>query len=162
MCACARTRPHGLRSMLVLAGAAMLMAGSAMAETIPVVVDEAKLVKLPERVSTLVIGNPLIADVTLQGGGMMVITGKGYGATNVIALDRAGTVLTETTVEVRGPRDPVVTVYRGMERETYSCAPKCERRITPGDTSSFFDGTLTQTLTRAGAAVGISQTGRSQ
>ena len=162
MCACARTRPHGLRSMLVLAGAAMLMAGSAMAETIPVVVDEAKLVKLPERVSSLVIGNPLIADVTLQSGGMMVITGKGYGATNVIALDRAGTVLTETTVEVKSPRDHVVFVYRGVERETYSCAPKCERRVTPGDTSSFFDGTLTQTLTRAGAAVGISQAGRSQ
>ena len=160
MCVCVRTRPRGLRSMLVLAGAAMLMAGSAMAETIPIVLDEAKLVKLPERVSTLVIGNPLIADVTLQSGGMMVVTGKGYGATNVIALDRAGTVLTETTVEVKGPRDHVVVVYRGVERETYSCAPNCERRITLGDTNSFFEQTVTQTLARAGAAVGVSQASR--
>src|SRR5436190_13054831 len=112
-----------MRCLPVLAGASMLMAGSAMAETIPIILNEAKLVKLPERVSSLVIGNPLIADVTLQSGGMMVITGKGYGATNVIALDRAGTVLTETMVEVKGPRDHVVVVYRGVERETYSCAP---------------------------------------
>jgi Flp pilus assembly secretin CpaC len=139
----------------------MLMAGSAMAETIPIVVDEAKLVRLPERVSSLVIGNPLIADVTLQGGGMMVITGKGYGATNVIALDRAGTVLTETTVEVKGPRDHVVVVYRGVERETYSCAPNCERLVTLGDNNQFFQQTLTQTVARAAAAVGIAQAGRS-
>ena len=151
MCACARTRPRGLRSMLVLAGAAMLMAGSAMAETIPIVVDEAKLVKLPERVSTLVIGNPLIADVTLQSGGMMVITGKGYGATNVIALDRSGAVLMERMIEVRGPADDVVVVYRGVVRETYSCAPTCDRRITLGDANQALaamrDGKL------AGAAV---------
>jgi Flp pilus assembly secretin CpaC len=146
--------------MLVLAGAAMLVAGSAIAETIPIVLDEAKLVKLPERVSTLVIGNPLIADVTLQSGGMMVITGKGYGATNVIALDRAGTVLTETTVQVKGPRDPVVVVYRGVQRETYSCAPNCEPRVTPGDTNAFFEQAISQTLARAAAAVGIAQASR--
>ena len=162
MRACVRIRPRGLRSMLVLASAAMLMAGSALAETIPIVLDQAKLVKLPERVATLVIGNPLIADVTLQSGGMMVVTGKGYGATNLIALDRAGTVLTETTVEVKGPRDHVLVVYRGVERETYTCAPNCERRITPGDNSSFFDQTVTQTLTRAAAAIGVSQANRNQ
>jgi len=162
MRACVRVRPRGLCSMLVLAGAAMLIAGSARAETIPIVLDEAKLVKLPDRAATLVIGNPLIADVTLQSGGMMVVTGKGYGATNFIALDRAGTVLTETTVEVKGPRDHVLVVYRGVERETYTCSPKCERRITPGDTSSFFDQTVTQTLTRASAAIGVSQANRSQ
>ena len=30
------------------------------------------------------IGNPLIADLSIQPGGLAVITGKGYGATNFI------------------------------------------------------------------------------
>jgi hypothetical protein len=87
----------------------------------------------------------------------MVITGKGYGATNIIALDRAGSVLMERMVEVGSPRDHVVVVYRGVERETYSCALHCERRITLGDTQAYFDQTLNQTLIRAGGAVGVSQ-----
>ena len=63
------------------------------AESIAVAVDQAKLIRLPERVATIVVGNPLIADVSLQPGGMMVVTGKGYGATNVMALDQRGDVL---------------------------------------------------------------------
>src|SRR5262249_26157689 len=149
--------PRGPLSILVLLTAILLAASSARAQTIPVVLDEAKLVKLPERVATLVIGNPLVADVSLQASGLMVVTAKGYGTTNLIALDRAGTVLMERMIEVTSPRDHVVVVYRGIERETYSCAPHCERRITLGDAQGYFDPTLNQTLIRAGAAVGVSQ-----
>jgi Flp pilus assembly secretin CpaC len=117
-----------------------------------VVLDQAQIMKLPDRVGTIVIGNPLIADVSLQPGGMMVVTGKGYGATNIIALDRSGATLMNTTVQVVGPRDNVVVVYRGVERESYSCAPKCERRITLGDAPTYFDATLNQAGTRSGAA----------
>jgi hypothetical protein len=136
---------------------AILAGGSVQAQTIPLAMDEAKLVKLPERASSLVIGNPLIADVSLQSGGMMVITGKGHGATNLIALDRAGTVLLERLVEVTAPRHHTVVMYRGIERHTYSCAPTCERMIAVGDNNQHFEQALTQTMTRAGGAVGIAQ-----
>ena len=36
------------------------------ADTIAVNVDQARLVKLPARVATIVVGNPLIADVALH------------------------------------------------------------------------------------------------
>src|SRR5476651_544203 len=49
---------------------------------IAVNIDQAKLIRLPERVATIIVGNPLIADITLQVGGIIVVTGKGYGATN--------------------------------------------------------------------------------
>jgi hypothetical protein len=112
-------------------------------QPIVVPVDNARLIKLPERAATVVIGNPLIADLSIQPGGLAVITGKGYGATNVIVLDKAGAVLNEQIVEVLGPLDPTVVVYRGVTRQTYSCAPDCERRITLGDTGTdFFDGTV--------------------
>jgi hypothetical protein len=107
--------------------------------------DQAKLLQLPERTATLVIGNPLIADAVVQGGSTMVITGKSYGMTNLIALDRAGGTLSEFPIQVMGPSGRTVVLYRGIERETYSCTPKCERRITLGDSQPYFTTNL-QTL----------------
>jgi hypothetical protein len=113
-------------------------------EPLGITLDQATILKLPEKVATIVVGNPLIADVAVQSGGLVVVTGKGYGSTNIIVLDRAGAVLMERSVLVRGPTDQIVQVYRGMERETYSCTPTCQRRITLGDSAAFFQTTLGQ------------------
>jgi Flp pilus assembly secretin CpaC len=135
----------GFRSLAV---GILLYPAAAMAEptadTVAVNVDQAKLVKLPARVATIVVGNPLIADVTLQSGGVIVVTGKGYGATNFIAMDRSGEVLVERVIQVEGPTDQLVTVYRGLERESYSCMPICQRRITLGDGETYFRSTMDQ------------------
>ncbi|HSY56092.1 MAG TPA: pilus assembly protein N-terminal domain-containing protein [Bradyrhizobium sp.] len=114
------------------------------ASTIAVNVDQARLVKLPARVATIVVGNPLIADVALQAGGVIVVTGKGYGATNFIAMDRTGEVLVDRLIQVEGPTDQLITVYRGVDRESYSCMPICQRRITLGDGDNFFNSTMNQ------------------
>jgi hypothetical protein len=119
------------------------------AEAIAVNVDQAKLVKLPGRVSTIIVGNPLIADVTLQNGGVVVVTGKGYGATNFIAMDRSGEVLVDRVIQVEGPTDKVVTIYRGVERESYSCMPICQRRVTLGDGDVYFRRRLTRPVLSA-------------
>jgi len=131
----------------LVAGCLMLpiAAFAASDDMVEVVVDQAKVVKLPEKVATIVVGNPLIADVTLQPGGMVVVTGKGYGSTNMIAMDRTGSVLANRSIQVEGPMDKMVTVYRGLERESYSCTPVCERRVTLGDGRAFFDAALGQT-----------------
>ena len=115
---------------------------SAVREPITVRLDQARLVKLPERTATLVVGNPLIADAAVQPGGVIVITAKAYGMTNLVALDRTGAMLIEYPIQVIGPGDRTVVVYRGMERETYSCVPKCERRITLGDSAAYFTTNL--------------------
>ena len=112
--------------------------------TIAVNVDQAKLLKLPARVTTIVVGNPLIADVTLQNGGIVVVTGKGYGATNFIAMDRTGDVLVDRLIQVEGPTDQVVTIYRGIDRETYTCQPICQRRATLGDGDNYFKSVMDQ------------------
>lgn len=140
-------------SLMLQLGLAPAIAES---DTISVNVDQAKLVKLPGRVATLVVGNPLIADVALQSGGMIVVTGKGYGATNVIAMDRAGEILVDRTIQVEGPTDRVVTIYRGVERESYSCMPVCQRRITLGDGESYFKSTMDQAGSLSSQAGGTS------
>ena len=123
-------------------------------DRIAVYVDQAKLVKLPAKVSTIVVGNPLIADVTLQSGGIVVVTGKGYGATNFIAMDRNGEVLVDRQIQVEGPTDQLVTVYRGVERESYSCMPICQRRVTLGDGESYFRSAIDQAGSLSSQAAG--------
>lgn len=133
-----------LATAAVLASPAVGLAEPTVVDTIAVNVDQAKLVRLPGKVATIVVGNPLIADVTLQPGGMIVVTGKGYGATNFIALDRGGEILVDRQIQVEGPSDRLVTVYRGIERESYSCMPLCQRRVTLGDSDQYFNNTMSQ------------------
>ncbi|MBN9012029.1 MAG: pilus assembly protein N-terminal domain-containing protein [Rhizobiales bacterium] len=128
-------------------------------ETVTVNVDQAKLIKLTGRVATLVVGNPLIADVALQPGGVVVVTGKGYGATNVIAMDRSGEVLEDRIIQVKGPTEELVTVYRGVERETYTCQPICQRRVTLGDGAGYFKSTMDQADTWSSNAASGGGTG---
>jgi Flp pilus assembly secretin CpaC len=120
------------------------VAESTLREPITVNLDQAKVLKLPERTATLVVGNPLIADAAVQPGGVVVLTAKSYGMTNLLALDRTGVTLVEYPIQVVGPSDAVVVVFRGTERESYSCAPECERRITLGDSMGFFGANLNQ------------------
>jgi hypothetical protein len=133
--------------MLTLAAlAAVLVIAPARAdnEALTIPLDQATLVKMPERLATLVIGNPLVADVSVQTGGLLVVTGKGYGSTNLIALDKNGAVLLEKAVNVVAPRENLMTVYKGIDRETYSCAPNCQPRVTLGDAPKYFNAIIGQ------------------
>ena len=125
----------------------------AQADTLIINVDQAQVVKLPERVATIVIGNPLIADASLQAGGILVVTGKGYGSTSLLALDRAGQVIMDRTVQVLSAvSGDLVTVFKGVERESYSCALDCERRLTLGDSPAYFSAILSQGASRSSQA----------
>ena len=101
------------------------------------VVDQARLVKIPAGTDTLIIGNSTVADVTLlKQKGLMVLTPKAFGETNFIALDAAGNPLAESTIQVINSGDAVV-VQRGMERQSYSCAPKCQPVERLGDDDKY-------------------------
>lgn len=142
-------------TLLTAQGAAATDApGSAepMTHGMTLTMDQARIVRMPARVATLVIGNPLIADATVQNGGMMILTGKGIGSTNLIALDARGEQLMSMQIRVRPQNDAVVQVYRGVERETYSCTPTCERTLAIGDSKPFFDAALGNIRSRDGAA----------
>ena len=137
----------------VFAAALLLLPLTARAEEpLQILLDQASILRLPEKVSTIVIGNPMIADVTVQAGGLVVVTGKGFGETNMIALDRGGAVLTQREIIVNGPSGQTVQLFRGTQRETYSCTPNCERRITLGDSADYFTAIAGQAEARNGAA----------
>lgn len=128
---------------------------SARADTVRIVLDQATILHLPNKVATIVIGNPSIADATLQAGGLLIVTGKGYGTTNLVALDSHGTTLAEHELHVSGAKgDGKLTIYRGVERETWSCSPKCEHSVVLGDSAAYFAAATAQIANRNGQSTG--------
>ncbi|MBE7199379.1 MAG: pilus assembly protein N-terminal domain-containing protein [Parafilimonas terrae] len=140
--------------------AAALLPGAVAAgqpETLPIVtvlVDNAKLIRLPERTQTVVVGNPFIAEVTPQKNGVLILTGKSFGSTNLIALDSGGALIAETTIRVEASREATITVQRGMERESLSCTPNCQPSAQLGDAAKYFDPTTGQADKRRALAAG--------
>jgi Flp pilus assembly secretin CpaC len=131
----------------VAAGPKVIAAGDAVVgsartvsskETVAVTIDHAKVIRLPQGAQTIIIGNPIIADVTVQKNGLVVLTGKSYGVTNMIALDAGGAMLAESLISVQAPTESLVTVQRGLDRESYSCTPNCQPSILLGDATKYF------------------------
>ena len=146
------------RLWLFLAFLAAFGATPARAEPAPklidVVLDQATVAKLPPGTSTLIIGNPMIVDVTLlKTGAAMVVTGKGYGQTNIVALDAEGAVLLEEQMRVL-PARTVVVLQNGTSHVSYSCNPDCMPTVQLGDDNDAFNKTGAQINTRNGIGRG--------
>jgi Flp pilus assembly secretin CpaC len=116
--------------------------------------DLATTGRVPAGTRTLLIGNPAIADAALiqTAENLMVLTGKSYGVTNVLALDQNGAPIREFVVTVKQAGTRTVTVLRGTSRETWHCAPKCEQTMTLGDNQEFFGQSGQQAGVRNAAA----------
>lgn len=111
-------------------------------QAIQVEVDHARIVKIPQGAQTLVIGNPLIADVTmLKTNQLMVLTGKSFGSTNLIVLDRSGSQVGQSMVTVVPSKGNVV-VQRGVHRESLSCHPICARAVDLADDLQYMNNAI--------------------
>ena len=147
-----------MSSRLWLAVAFVLAAGASPAraatDVIAVTLDQAKIARLPRGAATLIVGNPMIADVTmLKNNNTMVITGKGFGQTNLIAIDAAGALIEEQQIEVL-PSKGLVVLQNGSSRMSYVCNPDCMPTVQLGDDDKVFTEAGTQISTRNGYATG--------
>ena len=102
--------------------------------------DQSTLLKLPRPVVDIIIGNPTIADVAVQGGTMLVITGKSFGVTNIIALDSERNVIQDQRLIVIRDEARVLNLQKGAARFSYNCTPNCNPTLTIGDETAHFDG----------------------
>ncbi len=109
------------------------------AETMLIQVDQAQILRLDEPASSIIIGNPMIADVTIHDDKMLVITGISYGSTNLIILDGEGREIVSKQLEVRLSGISQMTVQRAGSRYSYACAPKCEPVLAIGDEKEQFE-----------------------
>ena len=100
---------------------------TAKAETgVQVVMNQAKILKLTRDASTIVIGNPDIVDATVQDARTIVLTGKGFGVTNLVVLDAAGEPVVDEEVFVSRSDARSLRVWRRSAVQTLSCTPFCE------------------------------------
>lgn len=139
---------------VALALLAVVPAGAQDAETIIVTQDQAKILRIAAPAATIIIGNPSIADATMQDAQTLVITGRAAGTTNFIVLDAAGEPIAEQLVAVEGPTDNNVSVFRGPQRFSYNCVPNCQPHVVPGDNMDYFTIVNGQNTTRTSTASG--------
>jgi hypothetical protein len=136
--------PRSAPSTALLAGAVVLAALAsaaphAAADDLIVKYDQSQLLRLSRPAAEIIIGNPTIADVSVQGGNLLVITGKSFGITNIIALDAERAVIQDQRVLVQRDERKVVNLQKGGKRESYNCSPQCNPSITVGDDTQYFD-----------------------
>jgi hypothetical protein len=148
------------QSKTVLAAAALLsglaFASAARAADLDILLDRAQVFNIPIESKTLIIGNPAVADVSIIQPGLMVITGKAFGLTNLVSLDKDGKQLANSMLRVRAPTEQMVTVTRGGSNETYHCPEGgvCAGTITLGDGEEPFAKNAGQAAARQAVVSG--------
>ena len=125
------TRTHHL---LLALGATALLAGPGLAiaqsARISVEIDQAQRVQLSGPAGSVIVGNPEIADVTVVDANSLYITGKGYGVTEVVAVDPIGrTVFQSQVVVTAGEGAGRVRVWRGAQSTEMACAASCSPSV---------------------------------
>lgn len=107
-------------------------------------VNLAEIVRLERPASTIVVGNPGIADATLGDERSLVLTGRAAGTTNVIALDTDGDEIANLILRVPPGPPQTVRFFHGTERRTYFCGQGCEPVLSVGDEPGQFGATREQ------------------
>lgn len=114
-------------------------------EPISVKVNMARILRISAPAATVIIGNPGVADITIQDPQTLVLTGRSYGQTNLIVLDSMGNPIADTMVSVVQAQGGMVTVYLGTARTTLACEPICQPTIMLGDDGGFSSSTFAST-----------------
>ena len=120
------TKKTAIMAGILFAGL-VTAAGQASAEGgISILMNEAKIVKLARPADTIVVGNPQIADASVQDATTIVLTGRGFGVTNLVVLDQDGAPLVDEQIFVSRQDAKSVRIYRRATVQTLSCTPYCE------------------------------------
>ena len=101
-----------------------LAAEASTARTVTLAVGASEVLRTRPGVTTIVLGNPDIADVSLINGTTLAVTGRTAGRTNLILLDASGGEIARTLLQI-GSRQTQVVVFSGAKVQNYFCAPGC-------------------------------------
>ena len=129
----------------VMAASASAPAEAGNTQSYTVELNKTEIVRLPGAATSIVIGNPKIADVTVQSSDLLFVVGRGFGETNLIVLDIHGNTMMNADLQVVNTLpDSGVRLYNGKSRETYSCLPLCGPSPVLGDTRTFIAANTSQ------------------
>lgn len=126
--------------------AALTLSSAAFADQIYVEASKSVPVRISGTASSIVIGNKNIADVAVHNEGLLFITGKSYGTTNLMVFDKSGRELFSSDVMVTTNSSNLVTINRAGQSFTYDCSPNCRAVLSIGDESGHFGTLIDQQL----------------
>ena len=120
-----------------------LMPINAFAGELWLTMDKVRIYDMKSPVASIVVGNPAIADVTVQSDSRILLYGKTPGLTNIYFFDKDGKRVDNVNIRVQSSTGNMMVVNRGVDRATYTCTTKCELAPTVGDSQEVF-GRVTQ------------------
>ena len=125
---------HSLRFAAALLAAAGLAGGvasvaQAQARPLNIEIDSSTRVQLHAPAGSVIVANPKIADVTVVDANTLFITGKGYGVTEIVAVDALGRPLFQSQVVVSAGSNGTVRVWRGAQATDMACGVSCSPSV---------------------------------
>jgi Flp pilus assembly secretin CpaC len=117
-----------VRQHLAALGAALALAASpaaAQQRMIEVAINAAELLRLDAEPGSVLVANPAIADVVVEGGKQVFVLGKTPGETQLYVLDRNGGTMLRAMVSVVPQTARHMTIIRGTDESQIHCAPRC-------------------------------------
>lgn len=139
---------HRFKPRIAMAALALLalpaLSLPALASSFTVSINETRALHLKSPASTVILGNPSIADVTVHRSGILYVLGRSYGKTNLVVLDSEGRETAKMNLDVVAPASQHVTLHRGVGQISYNCGVHCERTPTQGDIKDDFDAVMKQ------------------
>lgn len=146
-----------MRRLLILLPMLVMASASALADGLDVNWRQATVVKLAKPATSVIIGDPTVADVTLNDPNTMVVFGKTPGETNIIVLSGSQEMLFDWSLVVTPATEGHVTVLDANAEKApvevlYSCGPeRCVRVLSPSDVQ-FNASTSTSTNANSDAS----------
>lgn len=144
-----------VRSLILAAAAFAAAAPAALArEPFKVAIDQTVPLILAQPAGSVALGNATVAEVTVNDSNTLLITGKSFGTTNLLVLDRRGETILSTPIVVASDNIGQLTIYRGAGTNTYSCVEKCRPAPIAGDAPDFFGNAMGTVQAKAATATG--------
>ena len=112
-------------AVLGFTAAAVLAAAPSWADNLVVSVDHSVRLTMDGQASSVVVGNPQVADVAVIDTHTVFVSGRSVGLTDLVVLDPLGRTIFARDISVTRPGVGVVSVYRGAEMSELACSPSC-------------------------------------
>lgn len=141
-----------IRKTILAAAAAFVFAAPALAGPFMVETNKTEPLRLKRPAASIVVGNPMVADVAVFNEHLIFVTGKSVGTTNLIIFDAEGNLIFSSDVSVTTGSTSMLRIVRGNAVESYDCAPNCRSVLNAGDDRQYFENVYNQNQSIARAS----------
>ena len=115
------------RLTLAIIALCSLSAAAAQGQALSIPAGQTARLSLAAPARDIIIGDPLVADVSVINKRTLVVMGKKAGSTSISAFAADGRPLIDRKVVVSSGLDGAVTVSRGAVTSVYACGDRCAK-----------------------------------